>query len=241
LVDKLAGALDGETFADPAICAIYGTDASIYQIPPVLVVCPKTGADVGRLVQFARDNSLSLSARGAATGLAGESLTPGICLDFSVHMRRLLSIDAHRGVAVVQPGCTLQEINDKAASFGKRFGPDPSSGNRATIGGMLANNATGSHWVKYGYTSDHVDWLEAVLSDGSRAKFYADGKVEGDSPLVHDITQLIPSLLAKWQQRIAFNWPHSPRNRAGYGVRDALVGKAPRKNNLISYALGRMM
>jgi len=222
LAAELAPRVEGEVFFDPLRRALYSTDASIFQVRPAVVVLPKHAADVTEAVRFAALHGLPIGPRGAGSGVAGECLTGGLALDFTTHMHRVLSVDPAGAFAVAQAGCVFQQLNDRLGPTGKLFGPDPASGNRATLGGMVANNATGAHSIVYGHTSDHVRRIEAVLVDGSRAIFHADGRLEGESPLADRIREAIPALLGEWADRIAARWPRAPRNRAGYAVKGAL-------------------
>lgn len=221
LAGKLASQVRGEVSGDVLTRALYSTDASMYQIMPSLVVTPSSADDVSAAVAFGSKEGLSIGPRGGGTGLAGECLSNGIVLDFTKNMNRILTVDVDNNLAVVQPGCVFQQLNDRLGPIRKIFGPDPASGNRCTLGGMLGNNSTGAHSIVYGHTAKYVHWLDTVLSDGSRAKFYDDGRVVGDSPLARRIQSEIPPLLEQWQDRIAKHWPPAPRNRAGYGVKDA--------------------
>ncbi len=223
LAGKLASQVRGEVSGDVLSRALYSTDASMYQIMPSLVVTPTDAADVSAAISFGAREGLSIGPRGGGTGLAGECLSNGIVMDFTKNMNRILTVDGEKNLAVVQPGCVFQQLNDRLGPIRKIFGPDPASGNRCTLGGMMGNNSTGAHSIVYGHTAKYVHWLDTVLSDGSRAKFYADGRVDGDSPLVRKIQAEIPALLAQWQDRIAKHWPPAPRNRAGYGVKGALA------------------
>ncbi len=222
LAQGLSRQVAGEVYADPVHRALYSTDASAYQISPAVVVLPRSVEDVTKAVAFAAGEGLAIGARGAGSGLAGECLTPGMVLDFTTHMHRVLEVSPERSAAVVEVGCVFEELNNQLAPTGKLFGPDPASGNRATIGGMMGNNSTGAHSLVYGHTADHVRRVDAVLTDGSRAVFHADGRLEGDSPLAARIREQIPALLAEWAERIDACWPKAPRNRAGYALKGAL-------------------
>ncbi|MHC4715354.1 MAG: FAD-linked oxidase C-terminal domain-containing protein, partial [Planctomycetota bacterium] len=222
LAESLSARLAGEVYADPVRRMLYSTDASAYQIRPAVVVLPRSADDVAEAVSFAAAEGLAIGPRGAGSGLAGECLTPGMVLDFTTHMHRVLEVDASRSAAVAEAGCVFEELNSRLAPTGTLFGPDPASGDRATIGGMIGNNSTGAHSLVYGHTSDHVRRIEAVLTDGSRAVFGADGRLEGDSPLAGRIRTEIPALLAEWADRIEACWPKAPRNRAGYALKGAL-------------------
>jgi FAD/FMN-containing dehydrogenase/Fe-S oxidoreductase len=224
--ERLAERIGGEVLAGELDCAAYACDASPYQRRPRLVVLPAGVEDVSAAVAFAAEAGLAVAPRGAGTGVAGECLTDGLALDLSRHMGRVLRLDADARVAEVQGGCVLARLNAAAATANLRFGPDPSSGDRATLGGMIANNATGSHSLEYGHTGEHVLWLDAVLADGARARFHADGRTEhvaGPRELFDRVTRDVPALLSEWSGRIASGWPAGVRNRAGYGLAGALV------------------
>lgn len=222
LAQYLSQFVAGEVLTDPLSRAMYSTDASFYQIWPEAVICPKNLADVKEAVRFANEHKRPIVARGAGSGLAGESLTDGIVLDFSRFANSITKIDPDLRTAVVEVGCVFKRLNDELAGHKLLFGPDPSSGNRATIGGILANNATGAHSLRYGYAGDHIDWIDCVLADGSAARFHADGRVEAedDSELRQRIESEIPNLLMSWADAIEQHWPATPRNRAGYMVKN---------------------
>lgn len=220
LAPNLDNRLEGEVFDDALHRCVYSTDASIYRVVPSLVAHPATTADVAAAVGFASERGMPVTARGAATGVAGECLTSGLVLDMSVHLTDVtVSGD---GKATAAAGAVLNDLNAIARTNGECFGPDPSSANRATIGGCLANNATGAHSPRYGYTADHVRWIRAVLADGSEVVFHRDGLIEGRSSIADRIRGTIPGLLADWAQQIDSSWPASPRNRAGYAVKGTL-------------------
>jgi FAD/FMN-containing dehydrogenase/Fe-S oxidoreductase len=169
LVQLLAGRLEGEAFFDEQRRALYATDASLYQILPVGVVLPRSVNDVAAAVNACRDLQIPLIPRGAGTSLSGQSIGPGLVLDFSRHLDAILAIDPHERTARVQPGVVLDDLNRAAAAHGLQFGPDVATSNRANLGGMIGNNSAGSRSVRHGKTVDHVVALEVVLADGSRA------------------------------------------------------------------------
>ena len=219
---RFATAIAGDVLSDELSRAMYSTDASVFQITPALVVCPRNTKDVQETLRLAERLDLSLTPRGAASGLGGECLTTGIALDFARYCNRILDVDASARTATVEPGCVLQRLNDTLAPQGLGFGPDPSSGNRATMGGIIGNNATGAHSIRYGHASDNIHWIDAVLADGTAARFHADGRVEADEPsrLRETIVDRTGRLLGEWAERIEENWPATDRNRAGYAVKD---------------------
>ncbi|WP_432180704.1 FAD-binding and (Fe-S)-binding domain-containing protein [Streptomyces sp. NBC_00063] len=148
--------------------ARYAYDASSYRVVPAGVAYPRDVADVRRILAACRASGTPVTSRGAGTSMAGNAVGEGVVLDFSRHMKRVLSIDALARTATVEPGLVLDDLQDRLAPLGLRFAPDPSSHSRATIGGMVGNDACGNHSVKYGRTSHHVVALDIVLADGTR-------------------------------------------------------------------------
>ena len=149
---------------------VAATDNSIYQVMPAAVLHPRAGADVNAAVRAVRAvPDLALSPRGGGTGTNGQSLTTGVVLDLSRHMNRILSLDVAAGRVVVEPGVVLDQLNAFLKPHGLFFPPAVSTATRATLGGMIATDASGKGSRLYGRTSDHVESLDVVLSDGSDA------------------------------------------------------------------------
>ena len=173
IASDLAGVLSGgrsDVFADKFSRLAFSTDASIYQIMPACVVRPRNTADVAAVVKYAARYNIPIVARGGGSGLAGESLTSGIIIDTTCHMNKIISAADDGQTVTCQPGAVLDDINNFLARLGRKIGPDPSSGNRAVVGGVVANNATGAHSLQFGYIADFVESLELVLADGAYAK-----------------------------------------------------------------------
>ncbi|SUA74531.1 glycolate oxidase subunit GlcD [Nocardia otitidiscaviarum] len=162
----LRGRIAGEVDASPRRRAEYSSDASNYRVPPRAVVFPRTVADVESTLAFALVEGLPVTARGGGTSVAGNAIGPGIVLDFSRHMHAILEVDAERALARVQPGVVLSTLQRAAAAHGLRFGPDPSTQNRCTLGGMIGNNACGPRAVAWGRTSDTVRELRILDGTG---------------------------------------------------------------------------
>jgi FAD/FMN-containing dehydrogenase/Fe-S oxidoreductase len=160
-----------ETHTDPISRTLYSTDASLYQIRPLGVAFPRTADHLNTAVELAAQYSVPIIARGAGSGLAGQSLGQGLILDCSRHLNKILEIDSEAQTAVVQPGMVLDTFNHQVGQHGLQFGPDPASSERATIGGALSNNATGAHSIQYGMSADHILEAEVVLGDGTQATF----------------------------------------------------------------------
>jgi len=165
----LRGVLDGEVYCHPLRTQMYASDASIYEIAPLAVVRPRHAEDVAQCVKYAAENSLPLFPRGGGTGLAGQSLGPGIILDFSRFMRRILHVDVDKMVARVQPGLTLADMNQVLAKDGLIFGPDPPTRAVTTIGSVLAIDTLGSHFLRYGTAGATLLSAQCVMADGEQA------------------------------------------------------------------------
>jgi FAD/FMN-containing dehydrogenase/Fe-S oxidoreductase len=156
----------GEVRADRLSRALYATDASVYQIVPLVVVIPKTEADVLTVVRACGHFGIPLTARGGGTSQAGQSIGPGVILDTSKYFNAILEVDPAEKWVRVQPGCVLDDLNRALQPHKLKFAPDISTASRATIGGMIANNSSGARSILYGKTSDHVLGLKLVLDDG---------------------------------------------------------------------------
>ncbi|MBM4092149.1 MAG: anaerobic glycerol-3-phosphate dehydrogenase subunit C [Planctomycetes bacterium] len=222
----LRGLLDGEVRCDDVFVRMYASDASIYEVRPLGVVRPRGLKDVVACVKYAADQNLSLHARGAGSGVAGAAVGPGLVLDFSHAMRRILSCG--QGTARVQPGVVCSQLNRHLAQFGRLFGPNPASAAVSTIGGMLAADASGSRWLRYGSAGDSVVSLQLVLADGSVVEASVHPVEEPGVPragvrgrreeLVHGIAGVLKSS----EQVIARHAPATCIRRAGYRVHDVL-------------------
>lgn len=166
VVEVLGGRLDGVVDASERRRAEYSSDASNYRVLPRAVVFPRSDEDVAVTLEVARDNGLAVTARGGGTSVAGNAIGPGLVLDFSRHMNRIVEVDPQARVAKVQPGVVLSELQRAARPHGLRFGPDPSTQNRCTLGGMIGNNACGPRAVAWGRTSDTVRELRILDGTG---------------------------------------------------------------------------
>ena len=165
-VRELEQQLRGEVHTSTLRRALYSSDASNYRIAPRVVVCPLDEADVVTAVRIAARHGLPVTVRGGGTSIAGNAVGPGLVLDVGKHLNRIVSIDAQARSAVVQPGVVLTDLQAAAAPHGLRFGPDPSSASRCTLGGMIGNNACGPHGLAYGRTADNVRRLRWLLPNG---------------------------------------------------------------------------
>ncbi|MBI3823070.1 MAG: FAD-binding protein [Planctomycetes bacterium] len=221
LQDDLQGFFKGEILCDDVARLLYSTDASIFQVKPAGVVMPRDEDDIRGLVRYAQEHGIALIARGAGTGLAGESLGVGLVVDLSKYFRDILEVGAD--TVRVQPGVTLAALNTRLAEVGRRFAPDPASGAVCTIGGMLANNASGSRGLKYGYTRDHVQSLRIVLDNGDAVAVTREAiHANGTASHLHDIVTALSVLLDQNRELIASSNPRTAFNRLGYQLEGVL-------------------
>ncbi|WP_328644334.1 FAD-binding oxidoreductase [Amycolatopsis sp. NBC_00348] len=218
-----------EILTDTATLALYTTDASNYRHVPRGVVLPETVDDVVAAVAAARARDLPVIARGGGTSVAGNACGPGLVIDTSRHVGGVLSLDPETRLARVLPGTVLDDLQAVAAPHGLRFGPDPSTHSRCTIGGMIGNNACGSHSVAWGRTVDVVRSLDVLLYDGTRLRLGPGEPTEGRvfdelRALVRDNLALLRKELSTWPRRVSgYGLEHLlPEN--GFDVAKALVG-----------------
>jgi FAD/FMN-containing dehydrogenase/Fe-S oxidoreductase len=170
-LDALRDTLEGELKYDQSFKTIYSTDASVYKEEPAAVVWPKTVSDIRKIMEFAVREKSSLTMRAGGTSLAGQVVSSGIIVDISRYMNKILEVNKEERWAIVQPGVVLDELNLHLKKYGLFFGPETSTSNRCNIGGMLGNNACGSHSIIYGSTRDHTIEVKTLLSDGSEVVF----------------------------------------------------------------------
>ena len=216
---ELAEVVRGEVHTDVLHRAAYSTDASIYQILPAIIVVPRDTGDVAAVVKYAGHHKIPVVARGAGSGVAGESLCSGIVFDMTRYMNHILGAAGSGERVVCEPGVVLDDLNRFLAGFGRKIGPDPSTSNRATAGGCVANNSTGAHSLQYGYIGDYVERIKAVLADGSVAEFVNDvDAVHAEDDTAGDIAKRCWSVLSQKQDVIGKSLPGTKRNRSGYTI-----------------------
>src|SRR5262245_47035207 len=220
----LRGLLSGEVFCDDPFTLMYASDASVYQLPPLGVVRPRGLADVQACRTYAAGPSLPTHARGAGTGLAGDSLGSGLVLDFSRSMRRIVSVNGD--TVTVQPGVVLGQLNRYLAAFGRQFGPDPATGGVTTMGSVVALDNSGSNWLRHGSARQHVVSLQTVLADGETVEaashpVTADPHLDAD-PRRRDLVRRLAELIDREQSVIRAHQPKAWVNRSGYHLYDVL-------------------
>ncbi len=219
----LRGVLKGDVRCDDVFLQLYATDASIYEIRPLAVIRPRSLPDVVAVVQYAAEYHLPIHARGAGTGLAGESLGRGLVLDFSRYMRRVLQV--HDDTIRIQPGIVHAQLNKFLRPLGRQFGPDPAMSNVTTMGSVIAIDASGSHWLKHGSARRHVKSLQVVLDDGEVMEVGRESLVDNladPHSRKRRIVRALAELLTRHADTIENNQPQSLVNRCGYGLTDVL-------------------
>ena len=157
----------GDILTDKGSLGMYATDASVYQINPVVIVLPVDKEDVLVAMKIAADHGVTILPRGGGTSLAGQTVGHSMVLDFSKYMNQVLELNEEEGWVRVQPGLVRDELNAYLEKYGWHFAPDPATSSRANVGGMIGNNSSGTKSILYGKTVDHVLELKVALSDGT--------------------------------------------------------------------------
>jgi FAD/FMN-containing dehydrogenase/Fe-S oxidoreductase len=218
----------GDVRFDAASRLLYSTDASMYQVEPVGVLIPRHPDDVEAALEVARKHRVAILPRGGGTSLTGQTVNRALVIDFSRHLNRILEVDRDAMWVRVEPGVVQDELNHHVRPMGLLFGPDTSTSNRATLGGMLGNNSGGSHSIAYGLTVDHVLELTVLLADGSRVVF---GDVTEDEfarkcalpGLEGHIYRTVARIRETYADEIRARYPSHWRRVAGYNLNE-LVG-----------------
>ena len=240
LEQALRRRVEGEVRFDKMTRHLYSTDASIYQIEPIGVVFPRHAGDVQAVLETANEFRVPILPRGGGTSLAGQTVGQAVVLDFSRHMNQILEVNREERWCRVQPGVVQDELNAHVRPAGLLFGPDTSTSNRATLGGMLGNNSAGAHSIAYGLTVDHVLELTVLLSDGAQVRF-ADVTPEElevkrrQSGLEGHIYLEVSRLIAEHRDEILARYPKILRRVSGYNL-DQFVRDKP--FNLARLAVG---
>ncbi|WP_428098058.1 FAD-binding and (Fe-S)-binding domain-containing protein [Demequina sp.] len=200
-VQALAQRIDGEVDATPRRRAEYSTDASNYRIPPQAVAYPRDQADLEATLDAARDLQLPITMRGGGTSVAGNAIGPGLVIDTSRHLTRIIDVNEEERTATLEPGVVMDTLQRHIRHTGLRFGPDPSTSTRATFGGMIGNNACGPHAVAYGRTSDNVVALKAI--DGTGRRIATTSDVPGLDDLVKANLALIRTEFGRFSRQVS--------------------------------------
>jgi FAD/FMN-containing dehydrogenase/Fe-S oxidoreductase len=225
IVDDLRGLVAGDVLGDDLFIQLYASDASIYEVRPAAVVRPRSAADVVALVQYAADKRIPVHARGAGTGASGESLGPGLVVDFSRYMRRAVRVDAES--VRVQPGMVLERLNAQLRQQGRVFGPDTAAAAVNTVGGMIAVDPAGRRWLKYGSPHARVRSLQVVLADGRLLEVGREPLAVPEgfkaNPRKRELVERLAFLLSRHAETICRHRPRSAIGRYGYRL-DGVLG-----------------
>jgi FAD/FMN-containing dehydrogenase/Fe-S oxidoreductase len=222
---RLKAALSGDVWFDRFTRGRYATDASHYQIVPVGVVAPRNVEEAGRAIALARDEKVTVLARGGGTSQAGQTVNNSLVIDCSKYLSRILDIDTRQARCTVEPGIVLDDLNRQLKPHGLWFPVDISTGSRATIGGMAANNSCGARSMRFGTMRDNVVSIEALLADGARAQFGRIGNDLSGVPPESALRPIAEKLLAigtREKDEVAEKFPKVQRRVGGYNL-DALV------------------
>src|SRR5881409_2503339 len=208
----------------------------MYQMEPVGIVMPRDAADVQAALELARTNRVAFLSRGGGTSLTGQTVNRALVLDFTRSMHHVLEVNAEELWARVQPGVVQDELNHHVRPLGLLLGPDTSTSNRATIGGMLGNNSGGSHSIAYGLTVDHVLEVTALLADGTRVVFgeLTPGAFEAATRrpgLEGQIYREVARIRETYRDEIRARYPSQWRRVAGYNLNE-LLGVSVRPHSL---------
>ena len=220
LTGRLRRALAGEVRDDREARALYSSDASNYRVPPAVVAMPRSVGDLAAAVALASEAGVPVTMRGAGTSIAGNAIGRGLVVDARRHLGGILDLDPVARTATVLPGTVLDAVNLAAAPHGLRVGPDPSTHDRATVAGMVGNDACGSHSVRWGTTAENVLGLEVVTVDGVRRRVgllgpTPAGAVDGLGP---ELDARVAAVYARHGDLIRRELPPWPRRVSGYAL-----------------------
>ncbi len=225
-IDNLAKELEcriaGRVLADELSRTAYSSAACIYRLVPLLIVQPRHREDVQECVRFAKKKGIPIIARGAGTGRAGQGIGEGIILDFVKFMNKVLEIDPQKQWVRIQPGIILGKLNQFLRPYKKFFPIDPSTSDYCALGGMIANNSSGPHAVKYGATRDYVISLEMVNANGEIMKTGPRSKKDITSLPANDwekkIYTTLDEIIERYWIPLQEERPHTTKNSCGYDL-----------------------
>jgi FAD/FMN-containing dehydrogenase/Fe-S oxidoreductase len=235
--------ISGEVSFDDVTRGVYATDASIYQITPVAVVLPRNEADVRAAVKTAAEYNVNILPRGGGTSLGGQAVGPSVVVDFSKYMNKILELNIEDRWVKVQPGIVLDELNTELSRHGLLFAPDPATSSRATIGGMMGNNSSGTRSIIYGRTCDHVLAGKVLLSDGttleleelSLLEYNSRAKSDGPNAREAEILSGFKKIIEANHNEIEKRFPKVVRRVNGYNL-DSFINTD--RWNLITLLVG---
>jgi anaerobic glycerol-3-phosphate dehydrogenase C subunit len=228
--DILQKQIQGNVLYNELSRALYSSGASLYRIKPQAIVQPKSTDDLVKTIKFAREHKIPITPRGGGTSRTGNELGKGILIDFSKYLNRILEFNPEEKWVRIQPGIVQADLNRQLKSHNLYFPIDPSTKASATLGGMISNNSSGPHAVKYGTTRAHIHSLELILSNGEIIE-------TGRKPFPHDVTDKnsstetlekqiylkVPETINKYEQYLEPERPFVTKNSCGYYIWDLLT------------------
>ena len=217
LEQNLRRTIRGDVLFDRASRGRYSTDASIYQIEPVGIVIPRDETDLGLALDVARDAKAAILPRGAGTSQCGQTVGRALVVDFSRYMREIVGFDKERAEVTVQPGVVLDQLNAWLKPHGLWYPVDVSTSAQCTLGGMAGNNSCGSRSIRYGNMVHNVAAIDAILADGTRARFDSR-RPEDMQPAVRAIADKVAALAVAEQDEIVRMYPKVLRRVGGYNL-----------------------
>ncbi|MGI9427233.1 MAG: FAD-binding and (Fe-S)-binding domain-containing protein [Bythopirellula sp.] len=230
-LSELRKLTSGDIRTDAYSRVLYSTDASIYQVLPHAVVLPRSTEELQAAVELAARHRVPILPRAGGSSLAGQAVNTAVVLDLNRYLNNILEVNQDEKWVRVQPGVVLDPLNLALDPCGLQFGPDPASSNRAALGGIVANNSTGSHSIVYGMTADHVLETGVFLSDGSSAHFgpLENGALEAktnvagiEGQIYREISQLVAA--PENQDAIRGATPKHWRRCGGYNLDRMIQG-----------------
>src|SRR5205814_479696 len=230
LAQALSRAIAGEVRFSAGDRALYATDGSNYRQVPIGIVVPKSVGDVVATMALCREHGAPFLSRGGGTSLAGQCCNIAIVVDYSKYLNHILSIDPDTRSAWVEPGTVLDDLRDAAENYHLTFGPDPSTHDHNTLGGMIGNNSCGVHSVMAGRTADNVRELDILTYDGLRLRVGPTSEEDLRSIVAAggrrgEIYRRLDELRRRYADLIRARYPNIPRRVSGYNLDELLPEK----------------
>ncbi len=229
--DDFKSSYKGDAFDDDWIRTYYSVDASEHQIYPSIICYPKDKSDIVESLHYSRKKNLSVTCRGAGTGLLGQSLSNGLILDFTKFMNNILEIDTKSNIVFVQPGVVKGVLDKELKKHDKFLPPDPASSNYCTVGGMVSNNSSGAHSLGFGSTIDYLCYIDFIYADGT------EGYAKNDN-CDEKMKKFLSPILPYYKQIISV-YPRVNKNSCGYRI-DSLFNKGFKPQNIFAASEGTL-
>lgn len=219
--EDLRGLVAGDVLCDAPRRSLYATDGSLFEVQPLAVVRPRSVDDVAATVRWAAERGIAVHARGAGSSVCGGPLGPGIVIDCSRFLRRIVHTDREAGTVRVQPGVVLAQLERHLARFGRTFGPDPASSAVTTVGGMIGRNASGSRFLRHGAVRGRIAAVQGVLADGTVVELVPTPS-ETAADRVGELARGVAATVEQARATIARFQPATRLSHGGYGLHDVL-------------------